>query len=69
MAQKKQEDKADSVFEFVQMLPVNKIAVSDNMESRPKKVKTQFMSPLCAREAANLAQRLCRWSELTIKSN
>ena len=43
MAQKNQEDKADLVFEFVQMLPVNKIAVSDNMESRPKEVKTQFL--------------------------
>ncbi len=62
MAQKKQEDKADSVFEFVRKLPVMKIAVSDNMESRPKEVKTQFLSPLWAREAPNLAQRLSKWS-------
>ena len=42
MAQKKQEDKADTVFEFVQMLPVIKIAVSDNRDSRPKSGKMQF---------------------------
>ncbi len=69
MAQKKQEDKADLVFEFVGKLPVNKIAMSDNMESRPKGVKTQFVSPLCAREAPSLARRLSKWSELTIKRN
>ena len=69
MAQKKQEDKADSVFEFVQMLPVNKKSMSDNMESRPKEVKTQFLSPLCAREAPNSAQRPSEWSELMIKRN
>ncbi len=45
MAQKKQEGKADSVFEFVQMLPVNKIAMSDNMESRPKEVKLSLCRP------------------------
>ncbi len=45
MALKKQEDKADSVFEFVQILPVMKIAVSDNMESRPKEVKLSFCGP------------------------
>jgi len=69
MAQKKQQDKADLVFEFVRKLPVNKIAMSDNMESRPKEVKTQFLSPLCAREAPSLAQRLIKWSELMIKRN
>ncbi len=69
MAQKKQKDKADSVFEFVRKLPVNKIAMSDNMESRPTEVKTQFLSPLCAREAPNLARRLSKWSELMIKRN
>ncbi len=69
MAQKNQEDKADLVFEFVQMLPVNKKSMSDNMESRPKEVKTQFLSPLCAREAPSLAQRLSKWSELMIKRN
>ncbi len=46
MAQKNQVDKADLVLEFVQMLPVNKISMSDNMESRPKEVKTQFLTPL-----------------------
>ncbi len=46
MAQKKQKKKADLVFEFVQILPVMKVAVSDNRESRPKDVKTQFLSPL-----------------------
>ncbi len=39
MAQKNQEDKGDSVFEFARKLPVNKIAVSDNMETRPNVVK------------------------------
>ena len=39
MAQKKQEAKADLVFEFVQMLPVTKIAMSDNRESTKKEVK------------------------------
>ncbi len=45
MAQKNQEDKGDSVFEFARKLPVNKIAVSDNMESRPKEVKLSFCRP------------------------
>ncbi len=45
MAQKNQEDKADSVVEFVRKLPVMKIAVSDNMESRPKEVKLRFCRP------------------------
>ena len=42
MAQKKQEDKADLVFEFVQMLAVNKVAMSDNVECRPNVVKRSF---------------------------
>ena len=53
MAQKMQEDKADLVFEFVGILPVIKIAMSDNMESRPKEVKTQFLSFLFTIEAPN----------------
>ncbi len=69
MAPKKQKNKADLVFEFVRKLPVMKIAVSDNRESRPKVVKTQFLSPLCAREAPNLTRRLSKWSELMIKRN
>ena len=58
MAQKKQEGKADLVFEFVQMLPVIKIAVSDNMESRPKEVKTPFLSLLFTLEAPYFVWRL-----------
>ena len=69
MAQKNQEDKADSVLEYAGILPVNEIAVSDNMESRPKEVKTQFVSLLCAREAPNLTQRLTKWSKLMFKRN
>ena len=53
MAQKMQEGKADSAFEFVGILPVIKIAMSDNMESRPKEVKTQFLSFLFTIEAPN----------------
>ena len=53
MALKKHKDKADLVFEFVRKLPVIKIAMSDNMESRPKKVKTQFLSLLFTIEAQN----------------
>ena len=53
MAQKKQEGKADSPIEFVGILPVIKIAMSDNMESRPKEVKTQFLSFLFTIEAPN----------------
>ena len=53
MAQKNQDRMADLVFEFVQMLPVIKIAMSDNMESRPKEVKTQFLSFLFTIEAPN----------------
>ncbi len=58
MAQKKQEDKADLVFEFVQMLPVNKIAVSDNMETRPKRGKRRFLAPQFTPEACNCTGRL-----------
>ena len=39
MAQKKQETKADTVFEFVGILPVMKVAVSDNRESTKNEVK------------------------------
>ena len=56
MAQKKQEGKADLVFEFVRKLPVIKIAMSDNMESRPKEVKTQFLSFLFSLEAPNFVR-------------
>ena len=45
MAQKNQEDKPDLVFEFVQILPVNEIAMSDNRESRPKAVKRSLWRP------------------------
>ena len=45
MAQKKQQHKADSVFEFVGILPENEIAMSDNRESRPKEVKLSFCRP------------------------
>ena len=69
MAQKKQEGKADLVFEFVQMLPVNEIAVSDNRESRPKRGKTQFLSLLFTLEAPNFVWRLHWWSEFMIKRN
>ncbi len=47
MAQKNHEGKAYSVFENALKLPVNKIAVSDNMESRPEEVKLSFCRP-CA---------------------
>ena len=39
MAQKNQETKAESVFEFVGILPVMKVAVSDNRESTKNEVK------------------------------
>ena len=58
MAQKMQEDKAVSVFEYVGILPVIKIAMSDNMESRPKEVKTQFLSLLLTLEAPNFVRVL-----------
>ncbi len=69
MAQKKQEDKPDLVFEYVGILPVNEIAMSESRESRPKEVKTQFLAPLWAREAPNLAEGLSECSELMIKRN
>ena len=53
MAQNNQKGVADLVFEFVGILPVIKIAMSDNMESRPKEVKTQFLSFLFTIEAPN----------------
>ncbi len=58
MALKKQEDKSDLVFEFVQILPVNEIAVSDNMNSRPKIGKTRFFSLQFISEACNCTERL-----------
>ena len=42
MAQKKQEGKTDLALEFVGILPVIKIAVSDNRDSRPKSGKMLF---------------------------
>ena len=56
MAQKKQECVPDLVFEFVRKLPVIKIAMSDNRESRPKEVKTQFLSFLFTLEAPNFVR-------------
>ena len=53
MALKIQDGVPDLVFEFVQILPVIKIAVSDNMKSRPKEVKRQFLSFLFTIEAPN----------------
>ena len=53
MAQKMQEDKADLVLEYADFLPVIKIAVSDNRESRPKRGKTQFLSFVFTLEAPN----------------
>ena len=58
MAQNNQEGMADLVFEFVGILPVIKIAMSDNMESRPKEVKTQFLSLLFTLEAPNFVRVL-----------
>ena len=56
MALKIQDGVPDLVFEFVQILPVIKIAMSDNMESRPKEVKTQFLSFLFTLEAPNFVR-------------
>ena len=58
MAQKNQDRMPDLVFEFVRKLPVIKIAMSDNMESRPKEVKTQFLSFLFTLEAPNFVRVL-----------
>ena len=58
MAQKKHKDKQDLVFEYVGILPVNEIAMSDNRESRPKRGKTQFVAPQFQPEAPNSARRL-----------
>ena len=58
MDQKNQDGTADLVFEFVRKLPVIKIAMSDNMESRPKEVKTQFLSLLLTLEAPNFVRVL-----------
>ena len=69
MAQKMQEDMANLAFEFVGILPVIKIAVSDNRESRPQRGKTQFLSLLFTLEAPNFVWRLHQWSEFRIKRN
>ena len=58
MAQNNQEGMADLVFEFVRKLPVIKIAMSDNMESRPKEVKTPFLSLLFTLQAPNFERGL-----------
>ena len=58
MAQKIQDGVPDLVFEFVQILPVIKIAVSDNMKSRPKEVKTQFLAFLFTLEAPHFVRAL-----------
>ncbi len=58
MARKKQEDKMGLVFEYVGILLVNEIAMSDNRESRPKRGKTQFVAPQFQPEAPNSARRL-----------
>ena len=50
MAQKNHEDNLDAVFEFVQILPVNEIAMSDNRESRPKEVKRSLWRPCSNRK-------------------
>ncbi len=69
MAQKKQKDKADLVFEYVGILPVNEIAMSDNMETRPKSAETQFVAPQFTLEAQKLVRRLHWWSELRTRRN
>ena len=58
MALKIQDGVPDLVFEFVQILPVIKIAVSDNMKSRPKEVKTPFLAFLFTLEAPNFVRGL-----------
>ena len=58
MAQKIHDGVPDLVFEFVQILPVIKIAMSDNMKSRPKEVKTQFLAFLFRLEAPNFVRAL-----------
>ena len=69
MAQKNQDRTTDLVFEFAQILPVIKIAVSDNMKSRPKEVKTQFLSFLFTIEAPNFVGLLHKWSVFMIRRN
>ena len=58
IAQKMQDSKADLAVEFARKLPETKIAMSDNMESRPKEVKNQFLAPPFTPEARDLVQRV-----------
>jgi hypothetical protein len=69
MARKKQEGKADIVFEFVRKLPVIKIAMSDNRGSRPKEVKIPFSAPQFTPEPRDLVRALHWWSKLRFKRN
>ena len=69
MALKMQARNPDVVFEFVRKLPETKIAVSDNMESRPKEVKMQFLAPPFTPEARDLVRKVDWWSELRFKRN
>jgi hypothetical protein len=50
MAPKNQETKADSVFEFVGILPVMRVAVSDNRESTKNEVKRSLWRHLSDRK-------------------
>ena len=50
MAQKNQETKADTAFEFVGILPVMKVAVSDNRESTKNEVKRSLWRHLSDRK-------------------
>ena len=50
MAQKNQDTKADLAFEFVGILPVMKVAVSDNRESTKKEVKLSLWRHLSDRK-------------------
>ncbi len=58
MAWKNQEDKSDLILEYVGILPVNEIDMSDNRESRPKRGKTQFLAPPFTAEAQKSTSRL-----------
>ncbi len=64
-----QEHKADLVVEFVDFLSVIEIAVSDNMDTRPKSGKTLFISLQFIPEACRCTGRLEMMSELRIKRN
>ena len=50
MAQKKQEGKADLVLEYAGILPVMKVAVSDNRESTKNEVKRSLWRHLSDRK-------------------